>query len=278
MIDTFQLLICPFAACLVIALIHCYMGIHVVSREVIFVDLALAQIAALGISVAILMGHEAMSTQSFVFSIIFTLLGAVLFALGRFREETVPHEAIIGIVYAVSSGISILVLDRAPHGLEEMKAMLVGNILFVTWRDILELTFLYVIIGIFCFMFHSKFMLISKDIAKASKMGVSIRWWDFIFYLLFGIMVTKSVRIAGVLLVFSYLIIPAVCAMLFVSRLSHRLILGWLIAFMASFLGLFFSARFDMPTGASLVATFGLVLIISALIRPLIIKLRSKAK
>lgn len=274
--DVIQLLICPFVACLIIAFLHCYMGIHVVSREVIFVDLALAQIAALGIAVAILMGHEAVSSQSFIFSITFTIVGAVLFALGRFREETVPHEAIIGIVYAVSSALSILVLDRAPHGLEEMKAMLVGNILFVTWKDILELGILYLVIGIFCFMFHGKFMLISNDIVKAREDRMSIRWWDFIFYLLFGIMVTKSVRIAGVLLVFSYLIIPAACAMLFVSNLSHRLILGWLIAFVASFLGLFFSARFDMPTGASLVATFGLALVIAVIIRPVIRKRISK--
>ena len=272
--DTIKLLFCPFAACTVIALLHCYMGIHVVRREVIFVDLALAQIAALGIAVAILFGHEAVSAQSFILSIIFTLLGAVLFALGRFREETVPQEAIIGIVYAVSSALSILVLDRAPHGLEEMKAMLVGNILFVTWKDIFWLTILYIVIAVFCFIFHSKFMLISKDTSKAKEAGLSVRWWDFIFYVLFGLMVTKSVRLAGILLVFSYLIIPAVCSMLFASRLRDRLIIGWAIAFLTSLLGLFFSARFDLPTGASLVGTFGLALIVALALRPLVMKFR----
>ena len=273
--DTIKLLFCPFAACTVIALLHCYMGIHVVRREVIFVDLALAQIAALGIAVAILFGHEAVSAQSFILSIIFTFLGAVLFALGRFREETVPQEAIIGIVYAVSSALSILVLDRAPHGLEEMKAMLVGNILFVTWKDIFWLTILYIVIAVFCFIFHSKFMLISKDTSKAKEAGLSVRWWDFIFYVLFGLMVTKSVRLAGILLVFSYLIIPAVCSMLFASRLRDRLIIGWAIAFLTSLLGLFFSARFDLPTGASLVGTFGLALIVALALRPLVMKFRN---
>ncbi|MBI3990846.1 MAG: metal ABC transporter permease [Candidatus Omnitrophica bacterium] len=270
--DTLQLLICPFAACAIIALLHCYMGIHVVRREVIFVDLALAQIAALGISVAILFGYEAVSSQSFIFSIIFTLLGAVLFALSRFRKEAVPQEAIIGIVYAVSSALSVLVLDRAPHGLEEMKAMLVGNILFVTGKDIFWLAVLYIIIAVFCILFHSKFMLISKDVSNAKAAGVSVRWWDFIFYILFGLMVTKSVRLAGILLVFSYLIIPAVCSILYVGRQRERLIFGWAIAFLASILGLFFSAMFDLPTGASIVGAFGLVLIASITLRPLIIK------
>ncbi|MCP3678479.1 MAG: metal ABC transporter permease, partial [Deltaproteobacteria bacterium] len=133
MFELFELLLAPFAACLIIAGLHCYMGIHIVQRGVIFVDLALAQVAVLGTTVGIMMGYEASSAGAYLFSLGFIIFGAVLFAISRFEDGRVPQEAIIGIVYVVSTAAAILLLDRTPHGLEEMKAMLVGSVLFVSW-------------------------------------------------------------------------------------------------------------------------------------------------
>ena len=265
--ENLPLLILPFFACIILASIHCYMGLHIVKRGVIFVDLALAQCAALGTSIGLLKGYEPTSFHAYAFSLLFTFLGAALFSVGRFKDDVVPHEAIIGIVYVVSSAVSVLVLDRSPHGLDEMKTMLVGNILFVTWQDILELFGLYLILGIMCFIFHKRFWNISISSTEIEKTGNRRRLWDFIFYSIFGIMVTRSVRIAGVLLIFSFLVIPAVCSLFFARKFSIGMIFSWGFALLASSLGLYSSGKFDMPTGAALVASFGIILICCSLLR-----------
>jgi len=253
------------------------MGLHIVKRGVIFVDLALAQCAALGASIGLLKGYEPTSFHAYAFSLAFTFLGAALFAVGRFKDEVVPHEAIIGIVYVVSSALSVLVLDKSPHGLDEMKAMLVGNILFVNWKDIMELFALYLVLGILCFLFHKKFWDISIRSGEVIKTRNREKLWDFIFYSIFGIMVTRSVRIAGVLLVFSFLVIPAVCSLFFISKFLKGLILSWGIAVIASLFGLFSSGKFDMPTGAALVTSFGIILICCSLLRAFLKKFREKS-
>lgn len=267
MSEMLDLLVVPFAACLVLTGIHCYLGIHIVSRGVIFVDLALAQVAALGSTVALLAGYELDSTQTYLISLGFTFLGAAIFALGQTRDKSVPQEAIIGIVYAVSSALAILVLDRAPHGEEAIKAMLVGSILFATWRQVAEIAVLYLAVGILHVLLRKKFLLISINPDQARREGLWIRFWDFLFYVTFGLIVTSSVRIAGVLLVFSYLVVPAVCATFFARRVSTRLLLGWTLGFIASVCGLYASARWDFPTGASVVAMFGVVLAVCAAAR-----------
>ena len=259
-----ELLLLPFAACLILTGIHCYLGIHIVSRGVIFVDLALAQVAALGSTVALLAGYELHSTEAYLFSLCFTFFGAAVFALGRVRDESVPQEAIIGIVYAVSSAAAILVLDKAPHGEEAIKDMLVGSILFVTWPQILKISAIYLAVGILHFLLRKKFLLISMNPSLARKNGLWIRFWDFVFYITFGFVVTSSVRVAGVLLVFSYLVVPAVCAMFFVRNVMPRLVIGWGLGFAASILGLWASAKWDLPTGASVVTVFGVILILCA--------------
>jgi len=259
--EILELLLAPFVACLVLAGIHCYLGLHVVTRGVIFVDLALAQVAALGTTIALLAGHELDSYQAYLFSLLFTFVGAAIFALGRFRDDKIPQEAIIGIVYAVTSAAAILILDRAPHGQEEIKAMLVGSILFVTWTDVCKLLGIYSVIGVMHFLMRNKFLLISTDLEKARQKKMRIRLWDFIFYLTFGFVVTSSVQIAGVLLVFGFLVVPAMCAMLFAQSIMLRLTIGWIIGFVTSALGLLASAQWDLPTGASVVTTFGVVLI-----------------
>ncbi len=266
MSDVLAFMAAPFAACLILTGIHCYLRLHVVTRGVIFVDLALAQVAALGTTAALLFGFELGSPMAYYSSLGFTFIGAAIFALGRFRDEKVPQEAIIGIVYAVCSATAILVLDRAPHGHEAIRAMLVGSILYVTWPGVLKTFLIYAAVGLIHFFLRNRFLLISVNVQEAWNRGLWVRWWDFVFYVTFGFVVTSSVQIAGVLLVFSYLVAPAVCAMLFVNRILYRLFLGWALGFIASVAGMIVSVRWDLPTGASIVSSFGLALIVCAVI------------
>lgn len=261
--DMLHLFAAPFAACVILTGIHCYLGLHVVSRGVIFVDLALAQVAALGGAVGMLAGHDLHGTGGYVFSLGFALLGATIFALARFRDERVPQEAIIGITYAVASAAAVLILDRSPHGTEEIKAMLLGNILFTDWPLVWKLFWIYLGVALVHFFCRHRFIVISTDMAQARRKGWTIWLWDFLFYATFGLVVTSSVRIAGVLLVFAYLVVPAVCAMLFFNRLGTRLILGWILGLLGSVLGLYMSFSLDLPTGASIVTVFGVLTVLS---------------
>ncbi len=257
-----EFLLPPFIASLILVGIHAYLGIHVLERKVIFVDLALAQIAALGATTAFVLGFELHSNATYLMSLGFTFIGAAVFSLTRTRHEVVPQEAIIGIAYAVAAAATVLLMDRAAEGAEQIKNMLVGSILFVTWDDIIKISILYGIIGLFHYIFRAKFIIISTNPEAAYQQGIHVRRWDFLFYTSFGFVVTSSVDLAGVLQVFSYLIVPSVCAALLAKSLRNRLLIGWLLGFLASFLGIFFSVQFDFPTGASIVCTFGLILAI----------------
>jgi zinc/manganese transport system permease protein len=247
----------PFLACLVFTGIHVYLGLHVLARGIIFVDLALAQIAALGIAIALLAGHPIQSEATYWYALAFTLGGSLLFAMSRTHRAPIPQEAIIGIVYAVSAAIAVLVVDRAPQGSEHIKQLLVGSILTVTLGEIGALALLYGIVGAFHWAIRRPLLEISFDPETALKNGRRVRWWDFLFYASFGLVVTSSVQIAGVLLVFSYLIVPAAIAALLTRSVIKRLALGWTIGFIVSILGLVASAAWDLPTGATVVTTFG---------------------
>ena len=255
----FSLMLLPFVACLILAGIHAYLGIHVVERGVIFVDLALAQIAALGAVCAGLVGFPLHSPQAYFMSLGFTFLGAAVFALTRFRESDVPQEATIGIAYVVAAAAAVLVLDRIPGETQHIKEMLVGDILFVNSKQIAKVAILYGAIGLFHFLFRDRFILISCDPDQAAKKGLSIRLWDFLFYMTFGCVVTSSVELAGVLLVFSFLIIPAVCAVLFTKDFRRRLAIGWTAGALTSLAGIYASSAWDLPTGAAVVCCFGLL-------------------
>lgn len=265
-VEALQLLSIPFLACLVLIGIHCYLGIHVIERGVIFVDLALAQVAAVGIAYALLQGAEPESNTAFLYSLLFVFIGAAAFAVVRSREDRIPQEAIIGIAYVVASAGAILLLSGSPHGAEEMESILIGNILFVTLPDVLKTAAIYAVVGLFHYKYRDRFLLISQNVEEARRRGWSIVTWDFLFYLSFGLVVTRSVRIAGVLLVFSYFVVPTICAMLFARRIRTRLFWGWTIGFIGSVLGLYLSLKFDLPTGASVVVTFGAVLIFCAIL------------
>src|SRR5262245_50988312 len=263
----------PFAASLVIAGIHAYLGVHVVERGVIFVDLSLAQIAAFGATLALILPFsdgDAHGPEVYWISLGFTFLGAVLFSTIRSRRARIPQEAIIGIAYAVASAATILAMSKATSEGEHLKDMLVGNILAVSQEEVVTTAIMYVLIGVFHYVFRRRFLLISLDPDRAEKEGVSIRLWDFLFYMSFGVVVTRSVAIAGVLLVFCYLIVPSVAAMLYSDRIGPRLAIGWSMGTIVSALGVYLSLLLDLPTGATIVCTFGLALVAMAAARPLL--------
>ncbi len=265
----------PFAASLILTGIHAYLGVHVVERGVIFVDLSLAQIAALGATIALLLPmSNGDPHSSFVYwiSLLFTFIGAAVFSSIRGHRARIPQEAIIGICYAVASAAAILAMSKATAESEHLKDMLVGNILAVSWAEVRKTALLYGAIGIFHYVFRRKFLLISMDPAAAEAQGLSIRFWDFLFYASFGFVVTSSVAIAGVLLVFCYLIVPSVAAMLYADTIGRRLAVGWTMGTVVSALGVYLSLALDLPTGATIVCTFGLVLAVMAVVRPLVVR------
>jgi len=259
-------LLAPFVASLILTGIHAYLGVHVVERGVIFVDLALAQIAALGATVAIVVGMDPHGRGSYWISLGFTFLGAAIFALARTRRGHIPQEAFIGIAYAVASAMAILLMSKATGETEHLKDMLVGNILAVSWPEVRKTAILYGAIGIFHYIFREKFLMISMNHERAEQLGIKVRFWDFLFYASFGFVVTSSVAIAGVLLVFCYLIVPSVGAMLFADRIGRRLAIGWTMGTLVSALGCFLSVQLDTPTGATIVVTFGGVLVLMFLL------------
>src|SRR5947208_8721213 len=210
--DTLSFLLAPFVASLILTGIHAYLGVHVVERGVVFVDLSLAQIAALGTTVAVLYGIDPHGSGAYWISLAFTFMGALIFSTVRAQRARIPQEAIIGISYAVASAAAILAMSKSVEQTEHLKEMLVGNILTVSWFEVEKTAALYAAIGLFHYLFRRKFLTISLDPERAEAEGISVRFWDFLFYASFGFVVTSSVAIAGVLLVFCYLIVPSVGA------------------------------------------------------------------
>ena len=270
-------LIAPFLASLILTGIHAYLGVHVVERGVIFVDLALAQIAALGATVAILIGMDVHRGGAYWVSLAFTFLGAAIFSLARTRRGHIPQEAFIGIAYAVASAAAIVMMSKATGETEHLKDMLVGNILAVSYHDVEKTAALYGVIGLFHYIFRKKFLLISTNAAEAERQGIRIRLWDFLFYASFGLVVTSSVSIAGVLLVFCYLVVPSVGAMLFAERIGTRLAIGWSMGTIVSALGVYLSVVLDLPTGATIVCTFGAVLVVMFFVHLAVDRVRQRS-
>lgn len=258
-----QLMKWPVIACLLLPGILVYYGLHIVHRGIIFVDLALAQVAALGACLCLMLGHEIHDVHTYLWSLGFTLLGALVFTFTRAHgPPRVPQEALIGIVYVVAAAASILLLSRTAEGNEELRRTLIGDVLTVSGGQVLRTAALYAAIAVVHWVFRRRFLAVSFDVAGALAEGVSVRWWDFLFYALFGVVVTSFLQIGGVLLVFSYLIIPAVCAVLLGGSFRARLALGWAISTLGSVLGLIGSYRLDLPTGAAIVCALGGMLVL----------------
>jgi zinc/manganese transport system permease protein len=253
----------PFAACLVLPPLLVYLGLHVVKREVIFVDLALAQLATFGTSLAMLLGYDFHDRAAFFISLLVTFLGAGLFSAIRGRKKgAVPQEAIIGITFVVAAAGVILLLSRVAGGREELEHLLTGDILNVTGGEVGQRALLFAVLAAFYAGFHERFALISSDAEAAFAKGVRVRLWDFMFYAAFALVVVSFVRVAGVLLTFAYLIVPAVCAVSLAERWISRLAIGWAVGAAASVLGLVASFALDLPTGAAIVCACGLALVL----------------
>lgn len=256
----------PIVACVLLPWLLVYLGLHVVQRGIIFIDIAMAQMASLGICVAVLFHVDLASWTTFAIALGFTLAGAAVFSITGKRTSQIPQEAVIGIAYVVAAAAAVLLLSRAAEGDEQIKQMLVGNILLVTPLEVWKCFGLFAIVGILHFVLRRNFLLVSYDRDGAYEKGLRVRWWDFLFYAAFGLVVTSFVRIAGVLLVFSYLIVPAVCGINLAGSLGRRLLIGWLVALLGGVGGLFFSFWWDLPSGAAIVCTFGALLILVSMI------------
>lgn len=265
--EKLSVLLPPFVICVILTGIHGYLGIHVLARRVIFVDLAMAQIAALGTTFAFVYGNDPYSPTSYFVSLGFTVLGAAVFALTRTRRERVPQEATIGLVYAIATAAAILLADRAAHGTEHLKNLLAGSIVWVTWPQILKTFLIYAALGTFHFVCRERFLAISNDPEGAAARGWNLRLWDFFFYATFGVIITSSVQIAGILLVFCYLIAPAVFAVQFADTLGGRLAIGWSVGVLASAVGLNYSYEADLPSGPAIIVVFAALLALSAMLR-----------
>jgi zinc/manganese transport system permease protein len=250
-------------AALILAGIHAYLGFHVVSRGVIFVDLSLAQVAALGAVIAISLGFEE-GIWRYIISLLFTFFGAFIITIARTRDERIPQEAFIGIVYAGSTAVAVLLLAHQPHGKEEMEHMLAGSLLTVGPAELIKIAILYSAIGVFHYVFRDRFILISTDRAEAERRGLKVPWWDFLFYASFAVVVTSSVSIAGVLLVFSLLVIPPVVALLLTTRAKGRLALGWSVGMAGAIIGILASVGLDLPAGPSVMTALVLLLVITS--------------
>jgi len=266
--ELFTLWLWPLLALILLPGLLVYFGLHVVERGIIFVDLALAQIAALGVCVALAYGaHAGHDLLPWVLSVVFTLLGAALFAWTRFRHPRVPQESIIGIIYVVAAAAATLVLSHTAEGDEALKNLLVGNVLLVTRAEVLRAFALYTVIGGFHFLLRKRFLMITFHEDQARSNRVALRGWDFLFYATFGLTVVSFVQIAGVYLVFSYLIVPAVCGALLTHNVRARLAIGWVVALVAGMSGLLLSIKLtslDLPTGPTIVCAFGALLLICA--------------
>ena len=264
--DLVQLLTIPFFICLAITGISGYLGIHVLKREIIFIDIALAQIAAVGsIAAFILFKSPHHSVFSHICAFGFTLLAAAFYAVIRRNILQISLETVIGISYAISASAALFLLALSGEGHSHVEHMLTGSILWAKWSDVLLCCIVFSTIGFLFYLFRKPFDRISDDYHGAIAKKMKAVWWDFLFYALFGIVITIIVRIAGVVVVFSYLIIPATISAIFSQRWRIRLIIAWGFGAAASIMGLVFSYYFDFSVGPSVVAFLGLALIVTSL-------------
>ncbi len=282
-------MLAPLAACLTLVGIHGYFGIHVLKREIIFIDIAMAQIAALGGVVHILFpaemttawGVAAYETHStagitYIFSLLLVTVAALMFASLKSEKLQIPLEALIGITFAVATTGAVIMIDKGAGGDVHVKEMLVGSILWVKWHHITTSFIVYSLIGLFHYIFRDKFMAISESYQKAREKGINVRLWDFLFYLSLGIVVMHSVKIGGILVVFAFLIIPASISVLFTDKWATRIIIAWVGGTIVTMCGLYFSWKADVPSGPSVILFLGVFLVLAIIARALGIVGRQK--
>ena len=275
MIEILTFMAPAICMCIILVGICGYVGIHVIMREVIFIDIALAQIAALGVSFGMFLGFSLNDTSTFLISLAFTLLAAFILSGTRRLSSLVPQEAFIGILYATGAAAVILAGDRLPHGSEQVHDLMVGHLLWVNWNEVLIYFLIYLVLGALYFFLHKKLIQISLIERGEKENNSHLIFWDFIFYALLGILVTFAVRVAGVLLVFGFLIVPAVIGSLLGKSFLSRLGIGWATGVLVSLVGSYLSFSLDFPTGGMVVVTLGLGLLIVAVIKAVQLKFRS---
>jgi zinc/manganese transport system permease protein len=268
----------PSLAAIILVGTHTYLGLHVISRNVFFVDLALAQVAALGSTVAYLYGFEMSDPLTYFVSLLFAIGGAWFFSVARVRENRVPQEAIIGLAFAIASAGAILLSAENPHGAEHLRDIMAGSILVVSPSEVVHAAVYYGVIGLFHWFFRKQFLLVSMDRDGAAKQGMRVQLWDFLFYLSFAVVITSSVRIAGVLLVFILLVAPAVCGAMFAHGIRNRLLIGWGCGLLATIGGLVMSAHMDWPPAPAISCVFAMILVGSGVVGSIVFAEKKGAK
>src|SRR6202171_1194976 len=269
MSDPLSFLLLPFAASVAFVLIHVYLGRHVLRRKVVFADLALAQLSALGATVAFAVGHPPSSTAGFAYALLFTTIGAALLTLARRLARFVSQEAFVGILYVFATAATVLVVDRAPQGAEHVKRILMGSILTIGPQELASLAGLYSVIALLHWLARRPLLAVSSETTPVGRSMLAVSIWDFLFFLSFGVVVASSVSIAGVLLVFSFLIVPAVIGFVFSTDVRVVLPIAWGAGIVAAAAGLTGAYALDLPTGAAMVTAFMLVLVLAGITKAL---------
>jgi zinc/manganese transport system permease protein len=262
MFEMFQLsfMVQAFIAALITGAVLSYLGVHVVGRGIVFVDLALGQISSLGVAFAAFIGTGLTSIP-----LIFTLAGALLMSFINIRDKRLKQEAIIGILYAFASALTVLFISKTPHGDSDIQEVLFGNILSVSWGQISTLGIVFGIIALAHLVFFNKFFGLTKSFENGENHLIGIfNIWNFLFYISIGLAIVFAVKINGVIPVFSFLIIPAVSAIMLTKNNSAVFIIALIISVLASFFGLNFSFHYDFPAGSSIVAILGVLFILAS--------------
>ncbi len=269
MITALEFMFAPFVVCLLLIGINIYFGIHVIKREIIFIDISLAQIAAFGATVAVVVGlaphdHEAPTLAGYLFSIGFTTLAAFLFTILKSQKLPIPLESLIGIAYAVATTGAVILLDKSAGSDVHVHDMMAGSILWVRWSQILELTIVFGLIGLFHYLFRAKFISLTDNYNNGPDNSYSMLW-DFLFYTTFGVAVVHSVRVGGILTVFAFLIIPASISALFSKNWLPRILIGWGLGTLVTVFGLFLSWKMDVPSSPTVILFLGIFLLLAVL-------------
>jgi zinc/manganese transport system permease protein len=274
MITGLNFMLAPFAACLLLIIITVYFGIHVIEREIIFIDIALAQISALGSAVSLVInqlhgstraGHDSHDSRTFL-AYLFCLVAAGVFTLLKSRKIRIPMEAIIGIAYAVATTSTVIILDKGAGSDVHIHDMLAGNILWVSWHQIFRLVVVIAVVGVFHYVFRNKFKAVTIQYRDKTS-GDGLKLWDFLFYLTFGIVIVEAVNIGGILTIFAFLIIPSSISALFAKRWTSRILVGLLIGGLSAIFGLYLSWIMDVPCSPTIILFLAVSLILSVFLR-----------
>ncbi|MFZ5515380.1 MAG: metal ABC transporter permease [Candidatus Zhuqueibacterota bacterium] len=275
MIENLKFLSVPITACILMAGILSYFGNHILSRGIIFIDIALAQIAALGTMIGLLMGFAEGSTSVELISLVFTLVIISIFALTKFEKQVVPQEAIIGIIYGLGLGVAMLLAEKIPGGSNYITKTISGNLLWTSWDDVLSSAVLFAIIGVIHILLRKPFIKISESKENLPFSIQKVRLYELAFYITFGIIVVRSVPIGGIFLVFSLLIAPTAMATLFTQKWHYRFLWSWLIGIVGSVLGMYISFDWNVSNGPTIVALLGVMVFILAFVKIVFCKTRS---